>query len=61
MGLEDVKYDFTGGFQGRGWRGDVKVMLLDSNRLRKLGWKPIYNSKEAIRLAAKSIIEKLQN
>lgn len=57
MGLKNVKYDLTGGFQGRGWRGDVKVMLLDSNRLRTMNWKPIHNSKDAIRLAAKSIIK----
>ena len=57
MELKDVKYHFTGGFQGRGWRGDVKVMLLDANRLRNLGWKAEHNSKDAIRLAVRSVIK----
>ncbi|MEM2466528.1 MAG: NAD-dependent epimerase/dehydratase family protein, partial [Candidatus Bathyarchaeia archaeon] len=34
MGLKNVRYVFTGGVNGgRGWRGDVKVMLLSVERL----------------------------
>jgi UDP-glucose 4-epimerase len=57
MGLKEVKYYFTGGFQGRGWRGDVKMMLLDASKLQRLGWKPKQNSKEAIKLTARSMIK----
>ncbi|MFH0973642.1 MAG: NAD-dependent epimerase/dehydratase family protein [Candidatus Micrarchaeota archaeon] len=31
------KYLFTGG--KRGWKGDVRVMLLDTRKLRSLGWR----------------------
>jgi UDP-glucose 4-epimerase len=49
LGLNDVKYKFTGGYQGRGWKGDVKFMQLSIEKIKKLGWKPKYNSKEAVK------------
>jgi UDP-glucose 4-epimerase len=56
MGLKDVKLTFTGGVDGgRGWKGDVKNMLLDVSRLKALGWRPRLNSKQAVREAAKSL------
>lgn len=33
---------------GRGWIGDVKNMLLDTSKIKKLGFKQSYNSAEAI-------------
>jgi UDP-glucose 4-epimerase len=57
MGLKDVKLTFTGGVDGgRGWKGDVKNMLLDVSRLKALGWRPRLNSKQAVREAAKSLM-----
>ncbi len=56
MGLKNVKYRFTGGIEGRGWVGDVKYMLLDVRRLKKLGWRPSMNSSEAIRSAVRSVL-----
>lgn len=32
----------------RGWNGDVPKMLLDTNVIKKLGWKPLYSSRQAI-------------
>jgi UDP-glucose 4-epimerase len=32
---------------GRGWKGDVKMMLLSIDKLRGLGWEPVMNSEEA--------------
>ena len=49
LGLNDVKYKFTGGYQGRRWKGDVKFMQLSIEKIKKLGWKPKYNSKEAVK------------
>ena len=50
MGLENVKFTCTGGVDGgRGWKGDVKNMLLDTAKLKSKGWKPRHNSAEAIR------------
>ncbi|MCP8305472.1 MAG: NAD-dependent epimerase/dehydratase family protein [archaeon] len=58
MDLKDVDFDFTGGVDGgRGWVGDVKKMLLDVSKLRSRGWKPRYNSEEAIRLTVGSILK----
>lgn len=58
MGLEGVRYRFTGGVMGgRGWVGDVKYMHLDISKLMSLGWRPRYNSSEAVRLAARYFVE----
>jgi UDP-glucose 4-epimerase len=58
MGLKNVKFNFTGGVDGgRGWKGDVKKMLLDVSKLKLLGWKPKCKSEEAVRKATKRILE----
>ena len=54
---ERPKFKFTGGVEGgRGWKGDVKEMLLDISKLEKLGFRPKYNSKESVRKSVKEII-----
>lgn len=59
IGLENVKFTYTGGVDGgRGWIGDVKNMLLDITKLKSLGWKPKLNSKQAIRKTAREILQK---
>ena len=51
---------FTGGTpDGRGWPGDVKFMLLSIDKVKKLGWKPKYSSREAVRLTAESLAHEL--
>ncbi len=58
MGLKDVRLNFTGGVDGgRGWRGDVKNMLLDIKKLKSLGWRPKYGSKEAVRSAIRDLLK----
>ncbi len=42
-------YAFTGG--ARGWKGDVPVIRLKSERIRALGWSSRWTSREAIRAA----------
>ncbi|MCE5261355.1 MAG: NAD-dependent epimerase/dehydratase family protein [Euryarchaeota archaeon] len=57
MGLRGVRYEWTGGVQGgRGWIGDVKDMLLSSDKLRSYGWEPAMNSSQAIRKAVREVI-----
>ena len=57
MGLNETRIRLTGGIDGgRGWKGDVKVMQLDMNELRSVGWTPKYGSAEAVRLTARSVI-----
>ncbi len=59
MDLKGVKIRTTGGVDGgRGWKGDVKLMQLDMSRLRELGWCPRWGSSDAVRLTAKSLINK---
>jgi UDP-glucose 4-epimerase len=58
LGLSDVQLKFIDNGDGRGWKGDVKVMLLDTTRLKRLGWRAMYNSKEAVRVTVNDIIKR---
>jgi UDP-glucose 4-epimerase len=42
-----VAFEYTGG--NRGWKGDVPVVRLNTDRIRGLGWKCRWNSREALR------------
>ncbi len=60
MGLENVEYTYKlMTSDGRGWPGDVKIMLLDISKARSLGWKPSLSSKEAVRLTARALLKEL--
>ena len=39
MGLKNVKYNYTGGVGGRGWKGDIKITHLAIDKLMATGWK----------------------
>ena len=57
MGKPDIDYEFTGGVEGGGgWKGDVKIMQLSTDKLQRTGWKPRYSSEQAVRLAARALI-----
>ena len=57
MGPRHVKLTYTGGVDGgRGWKGDVKNILLDITKIKALGWSPKLDSAEAIRQATKYLI-----
>lgn len=58
MKLRNVKFKFTGGVDGgRGWKGDVKNMLLDITKIKSLGWKPKSNSKQAVEKTAEELVQ----
>jgi len=60
MGLEGLGFRFTGGVDGgRGWKGDVKTMLLSVDKLSSLGWKPSMNSEEAVRLSCRELLQSI--
>jgi UDP-glucose 4-epimerase len=61
LSLQNVKVKIRGGIDGRGWKGDVKQMLLDCSKFKGLGWKARYNSTEAVYLTSHGIVNKLQN
>lgn len=61
MGLNDVEFHYRVGVEGgRGWIGDVKFMLLDISKIKKLGWKPRHNSLESVRAATREILKELK-
>ncbi|MBS7657056.1 MAG: NAD-dependent epimerase/dehydratase family protein [Candidatus Bathyarchaeia archaeon] len=61
MGLRKVQFRFTGGIDGgRGWKGDVKHMLLAIEKLKSIGWKPKLNSAEAVRKTVKEMLKDLK-
>lgn len=59
MGLRDVKFNFTGGSEGRGWKGDVKIAQLSTDKIRKYGYVNKLNSDESVALAVKEIYSQM--
>ena len=57
MGLESVKFEYTGG--DRGWPGDVPQVRFNTEKMEKLGWKPRYTSDQAVERAIKFLIEEI--
>jgi len=49
-----VAFRFSGG--DRGWKGDVPVVRLATDRIRQLGWKCRHSSREAMAAAMRSMI-----
>jgi len=56
MGL-DPTYEYTGG--DRGWTGDVPKMRLSIEKLAALGWEPPESSDDAVRRAARQLIDEI--
>jgi UDP-glucose 4-epimerase len=58
MGLEKVKFIYTGG--SRGWIGDVPTFKYSLEKINALGWKAQRSSDEAVRLAVKAVLGKVR-
>ncbi|MFB6102813.1 MAG: NAD-dependent epimerase/dehydratase family protein [Haloplanus sp.] len=56
MGI-DPDYVYTGG--DRGWTGDVPKMRLSIEKLAALGWEPPGSSDDAVRRAARQLIDEI--
>ncbi len=54
MGLAGVKIVHTG--TSGGWPGDITDFLLDTGKLKKLGWATRHSSEEAVRIAARRML-----
>jgi UDP-glucose 4-epimerase len=52
---EQVRHEYAGG--ARGWKGDVPVVRLNTDRIRRLGWKNRYSSREALRESLAALVE----
>ncbi len=61
MGLSGVEYVFKPGTpDGRGWPGDVKLMLLSIEKIKRdTGWHPRFSSAKAVEETAKHLVEEL--
>jgi UDP-glucose 4-epimerase len=57
VGLQrsSVEFEFTGG--DRGWKGDVPIVRLSTDRIRNTGWICSVNSREALRRSMLSMLE----
>jgi UDP-glucose 4-epimerase len=51
---DQVAMNFTGG--KRGWAGDVPIVRLNTQRIRRLGWSSERNAKEALRASLLTMI-----
>ena len=49
----DCIYKYSGG--NRGWKGDVPIVRLDTQKITDLGWRSSMNSVEAIRKSVKEM------
>lgn len=57
MGLKEVNYKMSDSKDGRGWKGDVKKIELDTSKAESLGWKNKYDSDEAVEKAVIEILK----
>jgi len=53
-----VRYEYTGG--DRGWKGDVPVIRLSTDKVRALGWRPTRTSARALAEAMRDMLADLR-
>jgi len=59
MDLRGVRRVYRSVLHGVGWPGDVRRIALRIDKLKALGFKPSMNSREAVRVTAKKLVEEL--
>ncbi len=55
---DQVNFEYTGG--NRGWKGDVPIVRLDTNRIRSLGWTCRSDTRQALRDSMMAMLPDLQ-
>jgi UDP-glucose 4-epimerase len=50
----NTKFEYTGG--DRGWKGDVPVVRINTDRIRSLGWKNQRTGRQALRASMESML-----
>ena len=58
LGLENVKFCYTGGKVG--WKGDVPRFRYDISKVLSTGWTPKHTSDEAVRQTVRDAVEKMR-
>lgn len=58
ISAEQIQLAYTGG--PRGWKGDIPVVRLNTDRIKKLGWTCKKNSREALQASLQSMIQDIQ-
>jgi UDP-glucose 4-epimerase len=59
MKLNDVKIKYLGG--DRGWKGDVPIVRLNTNRIKELEWKCELSTREALKASILSMLPDIKN
>jgi UDP-glucose 4-epimerase len=59
MELNNVKKTYKPVLHGVGWLGDVKKIALKIDKIKKLGFKLVMNSREAVRTVTKKLLEEI--
>ena len=59
LGLDPaaITYEFAGG--DRGWKGDVPIIRLSCDRIKRLGWAGALPTREALRRALSALLEQV--
>ncbi len=60
MGLKDVKFHYTGGIDGRGWAGDIKIAQLSIEKMKAYGWNNRYDSDQSVVKATEEIVSQMK-
>jgi len=60
VGLDPAKIEFKYSGGNRGWKGDVPVVRLNTNRIRALGWRCRAGSSQAIRESMMAMLPDLK-
>ena len=58
LGLENVKFAYTGG--DRGWKGDVPRFKYDISKVLSTGWTPKHTSDESVRQTVRDAVAKMK-
>lgn len=54
LSRDDVSYEYSGG--DRGWKGDVPIVRLNTDRIRALGWHCSRNTRDALTASIDSML-----
>ena len=52
---ESIRFEYSGG--DRGWKGDVPIVRLNTDRIQRLGWKCRLTSRQALCVSMRSMLE----